>query len=129
MRVAAILCSVVIACAYISCAPPDPIAGVARKESSNPWFSSGMYSAVALPVTASPLDVAAAALGQPSTNVVLFEARKVSICYSDAQKMEPAAREYMAVLVGTSSGRKVVLLQYREYLKQPGWWNRVYDVE
>jgi hypothetical protein len=39
------------------------------------------------------------------------------------------AINYIAVLADTSSGRKVVLLQFLDITNRPEWWSEVYDVK
>lgn len=108
------------------CRHQDPIDRIVKEDSANPHFPSGMFMHITLPATASVGGVAARALGLAETNITILETRLVHISYGDEDKLAPPERgSYTAVLVNTSSGRKVVLLQFEQSI---GWWSRVYDL-
>jgi hypothetical protein len=97
----------------LGCHPTDPINRVVRTESSSAGFPSGLYSPIKLPSTASEAEVVTKVLSRP---VKILTNREVSI----------KDELYKAVLVETTSGRKVVLIRYDK--NQPtGWWSRVYE--
>lgn len=110
------------------CTPSDPIDRLVKKMSSDPLFQMGMYRPIVLPVTASPAQVASTALGESLTNVVVVETRQVLISYDNQFELAPETTKYTAVVVNTKSGRKIVLIQYRNNRHSAGWWSSVYDV-
>jgi len=97
----------------LGCRPTDPISRVVRNESSSSGFPSGLYSTIKLPSTASEAEVVTKILSRP---VKILTKREVSI----------KDELYKAILVETTSGRKVVLIRYDENRKT-GWWSRVYE--
>jgi hypothetical protein len=106
----------------------DPIGALVHKESNDPQFPSGMYTLISQPQTASPLQVAAVALQEPSSHLSQLEVRNVRIAYKDGSPIYPAT-SYAAVWVDTAFGQKVVLMQYKFDPDKQGWWARVYDVQ
>jgi len=85
---------------------------------------------IKLPATAPVADVVAKALegrGPEGRNVTILETRPVHIANANKMNKVPAdANDYTAVLVNTSSGRKVILLQF---FPRVGLWNYViYDL-
>jgi hypothetical protein len=113
------------------CGHSDPIDSIVKKDSADPYFPSGLTAIIKLPPTASVAEVTARALGLTGTNVTILETRQVHISYGDEDKLvPPESIRYTAVLVDTSSGRKVVLLQFERDKHDPpgGWWSRVYDI-
>jgi hypothetical protein len=115
----------------VGCGHRDPIDRIVKEDSADPHFPSGMFMPIRLPATASVGEVAARALGLAETNITILESRQVHISYGDEDKLVPLERvSYTAVLVDTSSGRKVVLLQFQQDSHHPpgGWWSRDYDL-
>jgi hypothetical protein len=116
------------------CSHRDPIDRIVKEESSNQDFPSGMFMPIRLPATASAAELASRALGfeQLATNCTVLETRQVRI--HEDSPLPPELIKYTAVLVDTTSGRKVILLQFQQYTKHTnslpgGWWSRVYDVK
>ena len=112
----------------------DPIDRIVKKDSANEYFPNGMFIPIHLPETAPIAEVASRALGQSITNVTVLDTRQVHISYGDADKLFPQRIRdfnYTAVLVDSSSGQKVVLLQFQQNSQHPpgSWWSRVYDLE
>jgi hypothetical protein len=112
----------------VSCVKTDPIEHIVRKESSNPTFQSGLTSLLRLPATAIPEQVTLNVLGESKTNIIISEIRHVHISYRGVQ-LPAEFTNYIAVLVDTKSGRKVVLLQYQNDKHMPGWWSQTYDIK
>ena len=113
------------------CGRRDPIDRIVKEESANPHFPSGLTSIIQLPAAAPVAQVTAEALGLAETNITILETRQVHISYGDENKLvPPESLSYIAVLVDTGSGRKVVLLQFRQDSHHPpgGWWSRDYDL-
>jgi hypothetical protein len=109
---------IILAAVFLAgCGHRDPIDRVVAEASANPYFKNGPFQPVLLPETASPVEVAARALGygDSTTNIPVLEVRKVQI-YNE---------EYTAVLLPFGAGQRVVLLQYEKAVGR--WWNRKYD--
>lgn len=113
----------------IGCTPSDPIDRLVKEESSDPMFGNGMYFPITLPETTPPNQIAAMALNDTLTNLVVLKIKNVIISYGKEQDMMPETTRYTAVLVGTRDGVKIVLAQYRSDKPVVGWWTRVYDVK
>lgn len=105
----------------------DPIDGLVRRLSSSyGLWQNGLFKPIDLPASA-PAEAVVAQVyknanlyqGGKATNYQIIKRRQVQI--GDNVK----GNNYIAVLVDTNVGGKVVLLQYDEQSKQ--WWNRVYD--
>jgi hypothetical protein len=114
----------------VGCSQQDPIDSIVEKASSNPIFPSSniIVELIKLPATAPIAEVVSKALeprGPEGKNVTILETRQVQIANADKNRVVPSDfLRYTAVLVNTSSGRKVILLQF-----QPdGWWNQIYDL-
>jgi|ERR1035441_5026035 hypothetical protein len=117
--------------ALVGCKPKDPIDRVVAETSANPHFGNGMFSPILLPATASPIEVAAKALGYSTTNFTVSEVRHVHISYHHQEdSISPDITSYTAVLVPFGSGQRVILLKYRKSsLHSPGfWWSCKYDL-
>jgi|SRR6266850_3405906 len=113
------------------CGHQDPMERIVKEQSANPHFPSGMFMPIRLPATASVGEVAARAVGLAETNIAILETRQVHISYGDKDKLVPPELvSFTAVLVDSSSGRKVVLLQFQQDSHHPpgGWWSRDYDL-
>ena len=86
-----------------------------------------MYAPISLPEATAPLQVAAVALGQSPTNIVILSMRQVRIGYKKGPKAVAGDSAYTALLIRIKSGHEVVLLlQYQKYFKRPRWWSRAY---
>jgi hypothetical protein len=119
--------SAILALAMIGCAQRDPIDRIVDQESSNPFFPSGMYLPIPLPLTASVTQVTVTALGELPVKTLILESRRVRIPKRGGAGEDPARVAYVGVLARTPSGDKVVLLQYRDRTRS--WWSRVYNVD
>jgi hypothetical protein len=99
------------------CAHKDPIDRLVTEASPNPYFGNGIFKPVLLPESASPVEVAARALGygNSTTNIPVLEVRKVQI----------HNEEYTAVLLPFGGRQRVVLLRYEKAVG--AWWNGKYD--
>jgi len=119
---------ILIVLVLVGCGHRDPIDRIVKEESRNPYFHNGMFTAIRLPPTASAIEVALKALGQSDTNIAVLESRQVQI-HAD-KELPPELMSYTAVLIDTGKGRKVVLLQFQKYSKDPpgAWWSRVYEL-
>ena len=121
-----------LAVVFVGCSREDPIDRIVKQDSADPHFPSGLVMAIRLPATAPVIEVTSNALGRSLTNITILETRQVHISGWEDDKLAPSeVFEYTAVLVSTSSGRKVVLLQFRQDKRYPpggSWWNRVYDL-
>jgi hypothetical protein len=108
---------VLVAVFLASCGRRDPIDRVVAEASAGPGPKNGMFQPILLPETASPVEVAARALGygNSTTNIPVLEVRKVQI----------NGEEFTAVLLPFAAGQRVVLLQYEKAVGH--WWNRKYD--
>src|SRR5438874_1882153 len=123
--------------ALIGCSASDPIDMLVASlthhspELDHYHFPNGLSYVIALPATASPAQLVASrpvSSGLDTTNVTVLEARHVRIAYSeeDAHVLDP---NYTAILVGTDSGRKIVLVQFQGSSTNKAWCARVYDVK
>jgi hypothetical protein len=117
----------------VGCSQQDPIDSIVKKTSADPLFPGGDITSVSikLPATAPVAEVVSKALevrGSKGTNVIILETRQVHIANADKDRKEPSDyNDYTAVLVNTSSGRKVVLLHF---FPLAGFWNYViYDLQ
>jgi hypothetical protein len=113
------------------CGHRELIDRIVKEDSADPHFPSGLSSLIRLPAAAPVAQVAAKALGLVETNITILETRQVHISHGDENKLVPPERlSYIAVLVDTGSGRKVVLLQFQQDSDHPpgGWWSRDYDL-
>ena len=120
------------ALALAGCSARDPIDGIVREDSADPYFPNGLFPIINLPSTAPVVEVAAKALGLAATNVSVLETRQVHIAYGNEGKTAFSEdSRYTAVLVNTGSGRKVVLLQFERGNRQApsNWWSRIYDLQ
>ena len=121
---------IVVAVALTGCGRTDSIDAVVKHESADISFPSGMFRAIRLPAPAPVSELVSNALSfafiEP-TNFTILETRQVRI--HDGTGIRPERASYTAVLVDTSSGQKVVLLQFEH---DPGhddyWWSRVYGL-
>jgi hypothetical protein len=123
---------VVLAGISTGCGHGDPIERIVKRETANPYFPSGLTMTIELPATASVVEVTSRALGQSITNITILEARRVHISRGDEERQTPPGFwDYTAVRVNTSSGQKVVLLQFQQDSQHPpgSWWSRDYDVQ
>jgi len=134
VRVKALCYIFLLAAVLTGCGQRDPIDQVVRQESSNPYFGNGLFVPIHLPATTSPEQLASAIFNRDSSTsgnkANILETKKVQIRYKDSpEDARPDACSYIAMLVDTASGRKVVLLQYHEGGSKGlgGWWHQVYD--
>ena len=98
-------------------------------------FPSGVYEPIFLPSNAVPAEVAKAALRQEdwfaSTNCSVVTTRVVTI-FCGSKRLEGIDANFVAVLLRTSLGDRVVLLRFiQDNSNRQGrldhWWSRVYD--
>jgi hypothetical protein len=122
--------TLLVAIVLAGCSQNNPIGRIVKEGSADATFGMGTYSPIVLPAATSPTRLAAEALGQSQTNFTVLETRHVQISYGDQQAVDPESTSYTAVLVNSSSGRKVVLLQFRQDRghKLGYWWSRIYDL-
>lgn len=104
--------------------PPDKIDQLVVEQSSNGFFSFGMYIPIRLPENELPQQVAAAALREPITNLMFLEIKRVKISSGF-----PFQGGYWAVLLDDRSVQKIILMQYMTNANQIGWWTHVYDAK
>ena len=117
------------------CAHRDPIDRIVKKDSADQHFPSGPFAVINLPATAPVTEVVSNALGQPDLSglsvkhFTVLETRQVKI-HAD-YGIPPELVNYTAVLVDTSFGQKVVLLQFQKHKQNTNgwWWSHVYDLE
>jgi hypothetical protein len=99
----------------------DPIDRLAARLASSPLWENGLSPKIELPPTADAKQIVAAVFGNVSfeqgrvTRPTILRTRKVSI----------GEREYLATVVETNLGRKILLYQYQG--PSIGWWTRVYE--
>jgi hypothetical protein len=119
---------ILMAPVLVCCGHRDPIDRIVEQDSADPFFPTGMFTPIRLPATASAAEVASRALGQSGTNITVLETRQVQIHADSGLPAELV--NFTAVLVNTTSGLKVVLLQFQKDSQNPpgGWWSRVYDL-
>jgi hypothetical protein len=102
----------------------DPIGALVERLSASPLWRNGRNPIVELPVTATPDEVIARVFEQISfdegqvTQYRILETRLVQI---PGQLQDT----YVATLVSTNVGNKIVLLKYED--SRSAWWSRVYD--
>jgi len=108
-------------------AKPDPIASLVERLSASRLWRNGMYPTLGLPETASTDDVIARVFEMTgfaegrAKQYRILETRLVRI--SDEKNLPYYT--YIAALVRTDLGDKIVLLKYEG--PGTGWWSRVYD--
>jgi hypothetical protein len=126
------------AAAERAAAKRDPITTLVERLSASPLWGNGRFPTLGLPATASTDEVIARifektgfAEGQV-THYRILETRLVQIPDDSAYPNSGAGRiakrlpyTYMAALVRTDLGDKIVLLKYED--PPTGWWSRVYD--
>lgn len=107
-------------------APSDPIdALVAKLSKTQGMWLNGISPVIEMPEGAPIEDLVAEFFqkvnydGGPIGSQRIAEIRRVTI------PPGLSSDEFIAVLVNTNLGRKILLLQYS---KSGGWWSRVYDV-
>lgn len=102
----------------------DPITRLVEKLAASHVWRNGMYPELMLPATASTDEVIArvfevTSFGQGRAKQYrILETRLVQIS-------ESLPYTYIAALVRTELGDKIVLLKYED--PPTGWWSRVYD--
>ncbi|HEU5071207.1 MAG TPA: hypothetical protein VFV96_12445 [Verrucomicrobiae bacterium] len=115
------------------CAPTDPIDKLVEHLSApDQGFPNGLWGATPLPSTASPTQVMATILGQGSigvrtTNFTILEQRTVHV--QPSKEASPTNADYTAVLVKTSVGEQIVMLQFQQHGTNAVWVFRSYDVK
>jgi hypothetical protein len=103
------------------CVQRDPINRIVKKESDNHYFKSGPISPVYLPSNAPIAEV----ITQAFSNAFPFRIYANNVNVITQRNVSLAGQTFIAVLVKTESGEKVVFLQY----DVNHWWHRVYDVK
>ena len=124
----------------VGCSHQDPIDSIVKKASAEPTFppvTDILRSLIELPATAPVAEVVSKALknselgGTNVTIVTILETRQVDIA-NNANKLRFGHSDInrcTAVLVDTSSGRKVVLLQFFPRAGRVGLWDyTIYDL-
>lgn len=112
------------AAAEHAAAKNDPITTLVEKLSASHVWQNGMYPILGLPATASTDEVIARVFEMTSfqegraKRYRILETRLVQIS-------ENLAYTYLAALVRTDFGDRIVLLKYGD--SRTGWWSRVYD--
>jgi hypothetical protein len=101
----------------------DPIDRLAARLASTPLWNNGLSPQIDLPPTAATDEVVAAVFERVS-----FDQGRAT--RHETLRTKPVSiggdpREYVAVLVETNFGRKIVLLRYEG--QSIGWWSRVFD--
>jgi hypothetical protein len=124
----------IVAFILVGCDHQDPIGSIVKKASADPIFpaSDRFATFIQLPATAPVAEVTSRALGLAGTNVTIVEIRQVQIANADKHRSVPTdAIRYTAVLVDTSDGKKVVLLQFQPDNSHPpgSWFFYVYDIQ
>lgn len=110
----------------LACSPNDPIDKIVAAARKDPSFGSGMFTPIIAPENTLPLNVAAIALGESTTNLLVLEAKQVVIGVDNQEIIAPGTTSYTALLVRTRyRGDKVVLMQFDKRMRD--WWWRVYD--
>ena len=106
----------VVAVVLAGCGHQDPIDSIVKKASAGPCFppiTDILTFAIELPATAPVAELVSKALYN-ETNITILETKQVDIA-NNANKLRLGhsdIRRYTAVLVNTSSGRKVVILHF-----------------
>jgi hypothetical protein len=107
----------------------DPIDSIVKEASADPIFpaSNTLCLEINLPATAPVAEVVTRALTETAeTNVTVLETKQVQIANADKNRVVPPDYlRYTAVLVNTSSGERVILLQFQ---RDGNWFYRVYDL-
>jgi hypothetical protein len=107
----------------------------ALEKNADRVFPSGLYEPIFLPSNSIPEEVAKAALKRDdwfaSTNCSVVATRVVTI-FCDSERFAGGNTNFVAVLLRTSLGDRVVLLQFiaDNINRKPRfdhWWSRVYD--
>lgn len=114
----------------VGCSHHDPIDSIVKKASDGPCFppvTDILTFAIELPATAPVAEVVSKALYN-ETNITILETEQADIA-NNANKLKfghSDIERYTAVLVNTSSGRKVVFLHF---YPRVGFWDYViYDL-
>jgi len=120
----------VVAVVLAGCSHQDLIDSIVKKASAGPCFppiTDILTFGIELPATAPVAELVSKALYN-ETNITILETKQVDIA-NNANKLRLGhsdIRRYTAVLVNTSSGRKVVILHFYPPV---GFWNYVtYDL-
>jgi hypothetical protein len=113
----------------VGCSHQDPIDTIVKKASADPIFpdSNTLSLNFKLSATAPVAELVSRALIETAeTNVTILETKQVQIANVDKNRVVPPDfLRYTAVLVNTSSGRRVILLQFQP---DGSWFYRVYDL-
>jgi len=126
------------AASMMGCATaPDPIDNlVTQLSASEDWFN-GIYPEVSLPKTASIKQVLIKVFPMAGVDsghltkyeilesVTSYKILKIRQVYIQPAPGNVPPESYIAVLVQTNLGEKIVLLKYGGDI--PDWWSRVYD--
>ena len=120
----------VVAVVLAGCSHQDPIDSIVKKASAGPCFppvSDILTFSFKLPATAPVAEVVSKALHN-ETNITILETKQVDIA-NNANKLRfghSDIQSYTAVLVNTSSGKKVVFLHF--YPLAGDWDYVTYDL-
>lgn len=100
-----------------------PIDHLVAELSREPEWRNGLFRTIQRPATATAEELVADVLAYSS-----FQAGKVkkyAVLGSKVVRIGTEGVDYVAAVVDTDLGRKVILLQYEKGLS--GWWSRVFD--
>jgi hypothetical protein len=128
--------TVLAAVFVIGCGHSDFIDRVVIKESANPYFFNGLHTIIDLPKTVPPEQLVKAVskleLNKLGTVTNVAQTRQVQIhkeFFKDNN--HPEFYTYLAVLVNSDKGQRVVLFNYSEFQlkgrKYGGWVYQVYE--
>ena len=101
-------------------AATDPIDRLVSSLPSNGLWINGLFPKITLPDTANPSQVVAACM-------VNAHIERYSILAVRNVTIAGVSERYVAALVDSNVGQKVVLLRYSS--PDIGWWTRVYDAK
>jgi hypothetical protein len=117
------LLAIVGAMVLIGCAPNDPIDSLAQRLSSDRYWHNGYVYPINLPASASPNKLIIEAFDHTAASDV----KPATMHISNQRKVKIKGFEYLALLVETDVGEKIVLLQYVE--KAHCWFSYVFNVK
>jgi len=98
----------------------DPIDRLVQSLPSNGLWTNGLFPKIMLPATADASQVIAECMvGAHIEKYSILEIRDVAVAGLSVK--------YLAVLVDSTAGQKIVLMQYAS--PASGWWTRIYDAK
>lgn len=102
----------------------DSIDKLVKKLEAQPLWTNGLFPKIDLPEGANPDTVVKAVLEKISFDK--GKATRHTIVDSRKAKIAPDTREYLALLLDTDQGKKVMLLQWQG---TSTGWSRVFDAD